>query len=199
MTQCVDNYKNFWVKCPREAPFYRPVVEVLMWEFIDPPLPLPASAPPAKEAPAEGTEQHFAQAAIPPMGPILQGWCRPASFANADAQPAGDHALLADATEVDSVLLEGIEIRATRSGLRSALSSAPLSRVETPAPAGETPAEETPAPAVEAPTAEDVADADTEFDEDVADAITADTVPPSPWEPDPYDDVPLAQLPIRAT
>ena len=110
-----------------------------------------------------------------------------------------DHALLADATEVDSVLLEGIEIRATRSGLRSALSSAPLSRVETPAPAEETPTEETPAPAVEAPTAEDVADADTEFDEDVADAITADTVPPSPWEPDPYDDVPLAQLPIRAT
>lgn len=185
MTQCVDNYKNFWVKCPREAPFYRPVVEVLMWEFIDPPLPL-SSTP-------------LAPAAIPPMGPILQGWCRPASFANADAQPAGDHALLADATEVDSVLLEGIEIRATRSGLRSALSSAPLSRVETPAPAGETPAEETPAPAVEAPTAEDVADADTEFDEDVADAITADTVPPSPWEPDPYDDVPLAQLPIRAT
>ena len=180
MTQCVDNYKNFWIKCPREAPFYRPVVEVLMWEFIDPPLPL-SSTPLAPDA-------------IPPMGPILQGWCRPASFTNADAQPAGDHALLADATEVDSVLLEGIEIRATRSGLRSALSSAPLSRVETPAPA-----EETPAPAVEAPTAEDVADADTEFDEDVADAITADTVPPSPWEPDPYDDVPLAQLPIRAT
>ena len=47
----MDNYANFWIKCPREAPFYRPVDEVLKWEFIDPPKPLPASAPPTEETP----------------------------------------------------------------------------------------------------------------------------------------------------
>ena len=51
----MDNYANFWIKCPREAPFYRPVDEVLKWEFIDPPKPLPASAPPTEETPAVET------------------------------------------------------------------------------------------------------------------------------------------------
>ena len=41
ITQCVDMYTNYWLKCQKERPFWRPVKEVLQWEFIDEPLPLP--------------------------------------------------------------------------------------------------------------------------------------------------------------
>ena len=41
ITQCVDMYTNYWLKCQKERPFWRPVEEVLQWEFIDEPLPLP--------------------------------------------------------------------------------------------------------------------------------------------------------------
>ena len=41
ITQCVDMYTNYWLKCQKERPFWRPVEEVLQWEFIDEPRPLP--------------------------------------------------------------------------------------------------------------------------------------------------------------
>ena len=61
MTQCVDNYQNYWIKCSREKPFYRPVGEVLKWMFIDSPKPLPASAPPTA-AEALAAEEPAAEA-----------------------------------------------------------------------------------------------------------------------------------------
>jgi hypothetical protein len=63
VTQCVDTFKNYWLKCPKEKPFWRPVEEVLQWTFIDEPMLLPdpptvapavdpsAIAPPTGESP----------------------------------------------------------------------------------------------------------------------------------------------------
>lgn len=56
MTQCVDNYKNYWIKCPREAPFWRTVDEVLGWEFLDPPKELPHECF-ADQSPGDRQEQ----------------------------------------------------------------------------------------------------------------------------------------------
>ena len=63
ITQCVDNYTNYWIKCPKELPFWRPVQEVLNWTFIDEPKPVPPSAPhvlePLSESEMQRVDQYY--------------------------------------------------------------------------------------------------------------------------------------------
>jgi len=82
VTQNVDKYTNYWIKCPQEKPFWRPVVEVLAWEFLDAPQPshpppsnpaAPAAEPPTGEAPAGELAAAQPPTGEPPAGEFTAG------------------------------------------------------------------------------------------------------------------------------
>ena len=104
ITQCVDTYKNYWLKCQKERPFWRPVEEVLQWEFIDEPLPLP---PPPTIEPTyfSDLDREIAAEAPAVITPTRETPARETPAADATDAPATE-APAADAPATDAPATE---------------------------------------------------------------------------------------------